>query len=261
VDTISARVTILATAFSVTYLPAEQLTLVNVLDGNVEVLAVTEVGTDELTAPIAVEAGHFLYTMPGTVSREVAGVPARSSLPLEELPALVEELGIQPWMEDVGRRAREDNLLPPNWPFPVPGGEPPPGPDETGVVTVELSGAGGPLEDERVWRAVNHAINQDEWAEQLFPGQRVELRPAEPYDPDLARDLLAQADFPEGFALQLAFPQEDEQLSVLAEVIAEDLGNVGINSKLVAIPGVEMEPFVRTQTPAGVPVLWLTRLP
>jgi peptide/nickel transport system substrate-binding protein len=114
--------------------------------------------------------------------------------------------------------------------------------DEFGMNTAEP-----PFDDVRVRQAVALALNKQEIATSATFGLGgaidTMVSPASPvpveveglqYDPDRARELLAQAGYPNGFDLTFApcggnvFPQ----MSRAGEVIADQLNAVGINSSL-----------------------------
>jgi len=119
-----------------------------------------------------------------------------------------------------------------------------------------LSKAGKPLEknpfrDLRVRRAMSKAINRQAIAERVMEGLAVPaanvLSPSvighdpavkpEPYDPEGARKLLAEAGYPDGFTLTIATPNNryinDEQI---AQTVAQMLARVGIASRVEAMP-------------------------
>lgn len=107
-----------------------------------------------------------------------------------------------------------------------------------------------PLQDKRVRQALNYAVNMEVIVEALKQGITVAasqaaakgtfgydptLRPY-PYDPNKARQLLADAGYPDGFSLPFqvaASSPEDEALYVQ---VAQELRAVGVNIELVRVP-------------------------
>lgn len=104
-----------------------------------------------------------------------------------------------------------------------------------------------PFDDVNVRRAVAHAIDWDTIMENLFPG--IATRAAAPipesvfgyaanepyeYDPELARELLAEAGYADGFDTSMQFSTSCcAQIKELAQAIASDLAKVGINVELL----------------------------
>jgi peptide/nickel transport system substrate-binding protein len=119
-----------------------------------------------------------------------------------------------------------------------------------------LSKAGKPLEaspfkDPRVRRAMSKAINRQAIADRVMEGLALPAAnvvspsvfghdPAvkpEPYDPDGAKKLLAEAGYGEGFSVTIATPNNryinDEQV---AQTVAQMLARVGISANVDAMP-------------------------
>jgi peptide/nickel transport system substrate-binding protein len=108
-----------------------------------------------------------------------------------------------------------------------------------------------PLKDVRVRRAMSKAINRQALVDrvmegaaratgQLMPegmfGYTPALKP-EPYDPEGARKLLAEAGYPDGFALTVHGPNDryvnDDQV---AQAIAQMLSRIGIATRVETMP-------------------------
>ena len=113
-----------------------------------------------------------------------------------------------------------------------------------------LSGTDGknPLMDAKVREAISLSINREAIAERIMGGYAQpagELlpppmfgtsgRPVDPYDPERAKELLAEAGYPDGFAMTLGTPNDryinDEQV---AQAVAQMLARVGIRTSVDA---------------------------
>ncbi|CAN5640872.1 ABC transporter substrate-binding protein [soil metagenome] len=114
-----------------------------------------------------------------------------------------------------------------------------------GFIGLDAAGRSGnpPLEDVQVRRAINHAIDREGIREALMgPGSAVIDTACAPvqfgciddqvvtydYDPDRARELLAEAGYPAGFSLELYAYRERP----IAEAIIGNLSAVGIQASL-----------------------------
>ena len=108
-----------------------------------------------------------------------------------------------------------------------------------------------PFDNLKVRLAINHAINKAEIVEHFYQGLAVPAKSPIPptlwsyddsiedyvYDPELARQLLAEAGYPDGFqttlwALPVPRPYIPDGMA-LATAIESDLQNVGINANIV----------------------------
>lgn len=114
---------------------------------------------------------------------------------------------------------------------------------------------GGPTSDVRVRQAMNYAVDSAAIAEFILNGQAQAvpggLWPVAPgYDPDLpfyndkekAKELLAEAGYPDGFEITLNFGQVQGMLQVkeVAEAVQSELAQVGITLNVVELPTAEM---------------------
>ena len=111
--------------------------------------------------------------------------------------------------------------------------------------------AKNPLQDLRVRRAISKAINRPAIAERVMEGQadpsgqlvseklfgHVPGLKAEPYDPEGAKKLLAEAGYPDGFNLTIHGPSgryvNDEKI---VQAVAQMLSRIGIGAKVETAP-------------------------
>ena len=104
----------------------------------------------------------------------------------------------------------------------------------------------GPLQDKRVRQAVNHAINTDVLIERILYGQAAPVSAPIPdfffghsavgeyaYDPERAKELLAEAGHEEGFEIEFRHPTGRYLLDAqVSEAIQAMLAEVGIDAQL-----------------------------
>jgi peptide/nickel transport system substrate-binding protein len=108
-----------------------------------------------------------------------------------------------------------------------------------------------PFRDLRVRRALSLAINRDALAERVMEGQATpagQWLPAgvyshnpevavPPHDPDTARQLLAEAGFPQGFRLTLHSPNDRYPNDArTAQAVAQMWTRIGVRTEVAAIP-------------------------
>ncbi len=113
----------------------------------------------------------------------------------------------------------------------------------------------GPLSDPRVRQALNYAVDVDSLVSSLAggygerygswvnPPHDLDALTPWPYDPDQARELLAEAGYPDGFETTLDTPVgRYEQDQAIAQAIAEQLAAVGVR---VQVQSYEWSDYVR----------------
>jgi peptide/nickel transport system substrate-binding protein len=130
--------------------------------------------------------------------------------------------------------------------------------------------AGSPLADKRVRQALNYGINVPQIIDEVLeghgarygswvtpPSDNPELA-AWPYDPELARDLLTQAGYRDGFTTTLRTPAGVYYQDVaVAEAIARQLGEIGV---AVEVEQVDWISYARDLLNDNTPPLFLLGL-
>lgn len=125
-----------------------------------------------------------------------------------------------------------------------------------------------PLNDARVRRALNYAIDKEAITKALFKGLVEPARSqiitsfhegynadlsAWPYDPQKARDLLAEAGYPDGFDVEMVFGKGTyvggEQA---AQIIASQLAAVGVQAELNILPASAHSERAASENAAGL---------
>jgi peptide/nickel transport system substrate-binding protein len=117
--------------------------------------------------------------------------------------------------------------------------------------------ARNPLKDARVRKAISKAINRKALVERVMEGQAVatgqllpegffgysrNLKP-EPYDPEGAKKLLAEAGYPNGFGLTIHSPNNRYVNDAkVAQAVAQMLTHVGIVTRVEAMPSATFFP-------------------
>jgi peptide/nickel transport system substrate-binding protein len=111
--------------------------------------------------------------------------------------------------------------------------------------------AKNPLKDPRVRKAISKAINRPAMVEKVMEGEAVpagQLVPdflfgatknlkVEPFDPEGAKKLLAEAGYPDGFGLTIHAPNNRYVNDAkVAQAVAQMLSRAGIDTKVVAMP-------------------------
>lgn len=119
--------------------------------------------------------------------------------------------------------------------------------DSMGVMPyVGLNTYEAPFDDQRVRQALNYGVNRALIKQALFNdrgllaagpisprtfGADLSLEPY-PYDPEKAKELLAEAGYPDGFKTTLSYPTNMTQIQEQAQAIAADLALIGVEAAL-----------------------------
>jgi peptide/nickel transport system substrate-binding protein len=122
------------------------------------------------------------------------------------------------------------------------------------IILSSLERHSGPLQDKRVRQALNYAVDKNSIIKNLFFGKakplqgqvltegmvgfNPNLKPY-PYDPEKAKQLLAEAGYPDGFEVPFKFPSgryaQDREVS---EAVAGMIEKIGVKTKLIPLePG------------------------
>jgi peptide/nickel transport system substrate-binding protein len=114
-----------------------------------------------------------------------------------------------------------------------------------------LNALEGPARDRRVRQALNYALDVDEIIGEIKDGAAKPLNgyltahhlgynpetPAYPYDPEMARSLLAEAGYEDGLTLVFDIPSAmPDEAPELARVMAEQYSDVGITLEIIEHP-------------------------
>ncbi len=103
---------------------------------------------------------------------------------------------------------------------------------------------GTPLADVRVRRALAHAIDVDTVIEALYYGTG-ESAADHTYDPEKAKELLAEAGWPSDYVLDVVYCAEESQLADLLNVVVRYWEEVGVKAQIRAI-GTDAEALLWT---------------
>jgi peptide/nickel transport system substrate-binding protein len=116
----------------------------------------------------------------------------------------------------------------------------------TTEITLAMNNAREPFSNKLVRQAITHAIDKEALVSGAFFGLGTpigsHMSPAEPYyidltdtypyDPERARELLAEAGYPDGFTVSLELPEPYNLERRSGEVVAQQLAQVGITAEV-----------------------------
>jgi peptide/nickel transport system substrate-binding protein/oligopeptide transport system substrate-binding protein len=146
--------------------------------------------------------------------------------------------------------------------------------EELRVVYIGLNTARPPLDDPRVRRALNHAVDVEKIIAQVLfgagrrargavpPGLRLWEESAEryPYDPAAARRLLAEAGRGEGFRLEI-WQRENPEAGRILEAVQGYLARVGIETRLVTREWSAFKEAIDRGVPDAFYIDWIADYP
>jgi len=164
IQTPSANVTTNGTYFSVIYLPEEQLSIVQLYEGSLDVEAVIDPRSGQTTRPREIGDNTMWFSSPGLDPPSISGVSAREAVPLEAWEAVRGELisrnpNVAKWMAAATNTAdvRKLNDFPDFLKTP------------RGDVQVELIGEGWNNDERR--EALTAGVPWAFMAQELYPNQ------------------------------------------------------------------------------------------
>lgn len=116
IQTPSSSTQATGTWFAVIYLPEDQLSIVQVYEGEVTVSAAIDPAADQWTDAMPLSAGNLWFTAPGPDAPVINGVWGRQPQPMESWqalrPALIDQYpNLDQWMEAARMRAEVESLV------------------------------------------------------------------------------------------------------------------------------------------------------
>jgi hypothetical protein len=244
----SARIEKNTAAYLITYDRDRDVTTIIVLDGGLRLRPVEQVDPLRLGDVMQVQGGQFLFTMPDETLTGVGGLEPRTPHSVEQLPQIVQELGLEDWVLQAAETARESGSLPENWPAELRGRG------------VDVRASGGQLANPEIQLWVYQAIN---WSDLPVSDRRMRLflgsEPVNALDLDYLPARSAEVLKPQALAIQLVFPAENAELEESAKVIAEYLARAGIEAELRPVDAGQLAGLVRTYEARQQPYLMLMR--
>jgi hypothetical protein len=221
----SAQIEKRGTILWVMYLPEDNLTLVVVLEGEVEVRPVKDYPST-LGLATTLTAEEFYFTMPDAEMHDIAGLAPRTVYSYAELEPLVDELGIEDWIGAAVEQAQQDGFsVSIDTLYEDAVEEEARGDNLPGY---SIFSVGGVFEESEFQEAVLLAVD---WSETTFAGdvivawignEKVDVLADLDYDPDAARAFLEEQGY-ESIPSLKVFYEEDEELAEVARMVAEFL--------------------------------------
>ena len=251
----SGAVSLQGTWLSVTYDPNRQVTLVCVFEGRAIATPFADVHSGRAEGRAIVEAGTFWFTSPNDRMEEIGGLEPRLTYGFEQLPAVMNEMGLRSWFTSIAYRAGADGV--PMGDFPEPS-------------SVNVRGGGGLLELREVQDAILLGTNWESATFGVFPDGETAVialmgsgAPRElsfsGADPEEAVRLLKAAGA--GGIRPWIIVDEDDALLKLAEFLTGSLTELGleVGETIVAGSPEEAAATYDSLVAKETPVVWLAR--
>jgi len=266
IQTPSSSTTATGTWFSVIYLPEDQLSIVQVYDGEVNVRAVVDPRSDEWSADSQQLAGPGLwFTAPGSEPPVINGIRGRQVRPLEDWQILRSGLidrypDLDLWMGAFQQTAREQGL-----PFPATLGM------KLGEVNTRFVGQF--WADDRIQRAIEVGVDWKSLVEKIWPQFNVfpsllfhqetnifDAREVE-YNRDEALKLLSETGFYRSApTITITAREEDRNAVQFANELHSALLDLDINTELVFASASEfgkIADFLTLNPETDLPYIWV----
>lgn len=215
----SAQIEKRGTTLWVMYLPEDNLTLVVVLEGEVKVRPVEDYPSTLGTAT-TLTAEEFYFTMPDAEMHDIAGLAPRTMYSYRKLGSFIDALGIKDWIDAAVEQAQRDGFsVSINTLYEE---------EEDKPLGYSIFSVGGIFEESEFQEVVLLAVD---WSETTFAGdvivawigdEEVNVLADLYYDPDAARDFLAEQGYEAIPSLKI-FYEQDEDLAAVAEIVEDFL--------------------------------------
>lgn len=236
IQTPSASAQSNSTWFTVIFLPEDQLTIVQVMEGKVSVRPVIDPASDEWPEAQVLGSQSLWFTAPGLNAPVINGLSGRQALKLEDWrilrPALIERYpDLDVWMESARRTAQRENQAFPDYLLP-----------ETGEVNARFIGQ--LWADERIQRAMIggidwRGITQSNWGAfditpnlQIRDTQVTVTRETE-FDREAALQWMSEAEFwQRAPVVMIAASEEDKAAVQFAYALQTALLDLDVQTEL-----------------------------
>lgn len=235
IESPSSSVTTNGTMFSVIYLPEDQLSLVQVYEGSVDVSAVMN-ESGEMSDSSSLEQDSLWFSSTGNQVPDLAGIPAREAQPMEVWEAIRPELIVRypyldTWMNSTGDAIRDENQ------------------DFQGYLdkptgTVNMHGVGPAFDDQTEFDMVSQGVYWSQVEHNLWPDQNIrmtvttsagEMEDARifPFDQFAAQGLVTSTSFEDfGYVVWIAVDGNDPYGGSIYNELSSYFSQLGLNPEI-----------------------------